>query len=365
MATNSDAETLRNIGLSVIALAVVLAGLIYGRSFLIPLAFAILLWNLLEALIEELGRIPLGPCRMPGPLAVILAIAVIGIFIYLVAYILLGQADAIAAAWPRYEARVKSMIAEWAQWLGPVQSAKVRDVLSKFDAFGQVSGLFVTVQSFVLAVALVVLYVGFLLAESSFVGSKIAAMLPSGDRAHNVNLVLSAISGSVRRYIWIKTLVSALTGGLTYVVLHAIGVDFAETWSLLIFFLNYIPNVGSVLGVAFPALLALLQFNTFGPFLAIALGLTTVHLIIGNVVEPMLMGHSLNMSSFAIILALTFWGTIWGVLGMFLSVPIMVLIMIVCANVPSWRWVAQLLSKDGQIDIGPHNSRMAPDAPGT
>jgi predicted PurR-regulated permease PerM len=108
--------------------------------------------------------------------------------------------------------------------------------------------------------------------------------------------------------------------------------------------------VGAVLGVAFPALLALVQFTTLGPFLAIAIGLTSVQALIGNVVEPMLMGRSLNMSSFAIVLKLTFWGTIWGFVGMFLSVPIMVLIMIVCANVPSWRWVALLLSKDGQID---------------
>jgi AI-2 transport protein TqsA len=353
MATNSDAETLRNMGLAIIAMAVVLAGLVYGSTFLIPLAFAVLLWNLLEALIDGLGRISLGPHRVPGWLAVVLAIAVIGVFLYLVAVILLGQADAIAAAWPRYEARVKTLINEWAQWLGPAPSAKVRDELAKIDTFAQVTGLFVTVQSFVLGLVLVFLYVGFLLAESGFIRAKIVALFPAEDRANDVGRVLTTISGGVRRYVWIKTLVSALTGGLSYVILRVIGVDFAETWGLLIFLLNYIPNVGSVLGVAFPALLALVQFTTLGPFLAIAIGLASVQALIGNVVEPMLMGRSLNMSSFAIVLALTFWGTIWGLVGMFLSVPIMVLVMIVCANVPSWRWVALLLSKDGQIDSGP------------
>ena len=128
-----------------------------------------------------------------------------------------------------------------------------------------------------------------------------------------------------------------------------VGVDFAETWALLIFVLNYIPNIGSIVAVAFPALLALVQFETLGPFIILVISLTAIQLAIGSVLEPMLMGNTLNMSPFAIILALAFWGTIWGIVGMFLSVPIMVMVMIVCAHVPSWRWVAILLSKDGQI----------------
>jgi AI-2 transport protein TqsA len=124
---------------------------------------------------------------------------------------------------------------------------------------------------------------------------------------------------------------------------------FTETWALLIFVLNYIPNIGSIVAVAFPALLALVQFETLGPFIILVISLTTIQLAIGSVLEPMLMGNTLNMSPLAIILGLAFWGTIWGIVGMFLSVPIMVMVMIVCAHVPSWRWMAILLSKDGQI----------------
>jgi AI-2 transport protein TqsA len=165
-----------------------------------------------------------------------------------------------------------------------------------------------------------------------------------------VNSVLTAVSESVRRYIWIKTVVSTLTGVASYAVLRWLGIDFAATWALLIFLLNYIPNIGSIIAVLFPALVALVQFDTLGPFVILVLSLTAVQLAIGSVLEPMLMGHTLNMSPFAIILSLAFWGTIWGIVGMFLSVPIMVLVMIVCAHIPSWRWVAILLSKDGRID---------------
>jgi AI-2 transport protein TqsA len=176
-------------------------------------------------------------------------------------------------------------------------------------------------------------------------------MFPDTRRAQDTASLFATIAQSVRRYIWIKTVVSVLTGVMCYAVLRWLGIDFAETWALLIFLLNYIPNIGSIVAVAFPALLALVQFETPGPFVVLVLSLTAIQLAIGSVLEPMLMGSTLNVSPFAIILSLTFWGTIWGVVGMFLSVPILVAIMIVCAHVPTWRWVAILLSKDGRIVV--------------
>ena len=349
----SDTEKLRSIGISIIAIGVVIAGLVLGRSFLIPLAIAVLLWNLLEALIDGFGRIGVGRVQLPRWFAMMLSIVTVGLAFYVVAIILLAQGDAIAAAWPRYEERLKSIVADLAQWLGPEYSAKIREVIGKIDLTRHATGVFVTAQSLILNALLVVAYVGFLLAERAHISEKIAAMFPDGAQARETDRMLSAISVGIRRYIWIKSLISILTGALSYVVLRGVGVDFAETWALLIFVLNYIPNIGSVVGVIFPTLLALVQFDTLVPFFTIAVGLTAIQLIIGSIVDPMLTGRSLNMSSFAIILLLAFWGTIWGIVGMFLSVPITMLIMIVCANVPSWRWVAILLSKDGRIDPQP------------
>ena len=343
-------EEHRTVGISIIAIGVVIAALVLGRPFLIPLAVAVLLWNLLEALIDGFRRVGIGRVRLPRPFAALLAIAAVGFLVYLIVNILLAQGGAIAEAWPRYEERLKSIAADLALWLGPDYSAKVRGTLGGFDLTKHVAGAFATAQSFILTATLITLYVGFLMGERRYVSEKIAALAPNGQQAHETDKMLSAISSGIRRYIWIKTLISLLTGLLSYAVLRGLGVDFAETWALLIFFLNYIPNIGSVIGVIFPTLLALVQFDTLVPFFSIAVGLTAVQLIIGNVIDPMLTGRSLNMSSFAIVLLLAFWGTIWGIVGMFLCVPIMMLMMIVCANVPSWRWVAVLLSKDGRIE---------------
>jgi AI-2 transport protein TqsA len=348
-----DTDKLRSIGISIVAIGVVITGLVLGRSFLIPLAIAVLLWNLLEALIDGFARIGVGRARLPRWFAAILSIAAVGLVLYVVVIILLAQGDAIASAWPRYEERLKSIVADFAQWLGPDYSNKVRAKLGTIDVTSHAAGVIVTAQALILNAIVVVLYVGFLLVERAYVSDKIAAMFPDAVQAHEMDRMLSAISGGVRRYIWIKSLISIFTAALSYAVLRGVGVDFAETWALLIFVLNYIPNVGSVVGVIFPALLALVQFDTLVPFLTVAIGLTAIQLIIGNIIDPMLTGRSLNMSSFAIILWLAFWGTVWGVVGMFLSVPIMMLIMIVCANVPSLRWVAILLSKDGRIDPQP------------
>jgi AI-2 transport protein TqsA len=347
---SADSEKLRSVGISIIAISVVIAGLVLGRSFLIPLAIAVLLWNLLEALIDGFRRIGVGRVRLPRSIATLLAIAAVGLLVYLIGSIILAQGGAVTEAWPRYEERLKTIASDLSLWLGPDYSAKVRELIGKFDLTRHAAGFFVTAQSFILNAILIVLYVGFLMGERRHVSQKIAALFPDAGQARDTDKMLSAISGGIRRYIWIKTLISLLTACLSYAVLRGLGVDFAETWAMLIFFLNYIPNIGSVIGVIFPTLLALVQFDTLVPFLSIAIGLTAIQLIIGNVIDPMLTGRSLNMSSFAIVLLLAFWGTIWGIVGMFLCVPIMMLMMIVCANVPSWRWVAILLSKDGRIE---------------
>jgi predicted PurR-regulated permease PerM len=351
MDTAGDSERLRNAGLAIIAFGVVIAGLVYGRSFLVPLAMAIFIWNVLEAMIKGFASIEIGRLQPPRWLATILGFAAVILGFYLISSILLGQVDAISSAWPRYVARFESIVSDLARWLGPERSAKVKEALAEIDLTKSVPGLVSSTQSIVFSTLLVIAYVGFLFVERGQVTAKVAAMFPDEGRAQIMAKLLATISSNVQRYIWFKTVVSVLTGGACYVVLRILGIDFAETWALLIFVLNYIPNIGSIVGVAFPALLALVQFETLGPFVILVVSLTAIQIVIGSVLEPMLMGKSLNMSPFAIIVSLAFWGTVWGIVGMFLSVPILVVIMIVCAHVPSWRWIAILLSKDGRIAV--------------
>jgi AI-2 transport protein TqsA len=126
-------------------------------------------------------------------------------------------------------------------------------------------------------------------------------------------------------------------------MLALMGVNFAAFWALLIFILTYIPTVGAG-AVVLPALMALVQFGTLGPALVIIVLLGAAHFVLMNVAAPMILGQSLNLSPFAIILALTFWGLVWGLAGLFLAVPITAAIAIVCTHVDGLRWVATMLA---------------------
>jgi len=161
--------------------------------------------------------------------------------------------------------------------------------------------------------------------------------------------LLFHIHRRISDYLILKTIVSAITGVLSYFILIFIGVDFPMFWAFLIFILNFIPNIGSLIATLFPAFIALVQFGSLGQFLLVLLGVGAVQ-VVGNFVEPKIMGTSLNLSPLVVILSLTFWGYICGIVGMMLAVPIMVIVVIVLAQFPSTRTAAIWLSEKGDIE---------------
>ena len=334
-----------------VILALTLTVLVVGRDFLVPLAVAILFWNLLNALAAVFGRIKIGKSPMPGWLAWTLSIA--GLFVAngLVYWILTSQSDALTAAAPVYEANFVKLSDNFATLLGIERMPSTEQLMESVNIGAVLSWLGGSVGSLLAELVLVFLYVAFLLAEQRHFPEKITRLVSDEENAARARILMGQISKQVQTYIWIKTVVSLITGFVSYIVLRLIGVDFAAVWALIIFLLNYIPNVGSALGVIFPALLALVQFETLTPFIMVVLGLGTVQFIIGNVVEPAMMGSTLNLSSFVIILSLTFWGMIWGIPGMILSVPITVIVAIICSHFKRLHWIAILLSGDGRINV--------------
>lgn len=164
-----------------------------------------------------------------------------------------------------------------------------------------------------------------------------------GDRAEKAFQVTEAINSSVRKYLWVKTLVSLGTGGLYALILGVAGVDFWILWGFLGFILNYIPYIGSYIATILPTALALIQF---GPLVAVVLLalMLTVQTIMGSVVEPKVLGRELNLSPILVLIALAFWGWVWGFVGMFLSIPITASLKIIMDHVEETRVVARLMS---------------------
>jgi AI-2 transport protein TqsA len=169
------------------------------------------------------------------------------------------------------------------------------------------------------------------------------------------------VRDSLERYLWIQTLCGGIIAVGSWALMMAIGLEDSFFWAFLIFVIFYIPIVGAAVGIAAPAVFALLQFPTPWPAVFLALTLFGLAFIVGNILLPRLQGKSLNIDPVMILLSLAFWGSIWGVTGMFLSTPLTLLVMVILAQFEGTRWIAVLLSADGDPQgTGAAPARLAP-----
>lgn len=347
--------------LAMVTFPILLGLLWFGRDFLIPIALATLLFILSTALIDRLHSVTILGHSVPKWLAYVSVTAFMFLAVISLGYVISNQAAAVSEAIPRYTARFASLKAQIADVFGAeilsaidqaIADAKVGAWIGKFAA--SAAGVFGDL-------GLILLYLAFMLAERSAFSEKLPRLCSTPVTAKWIADALKSISLSVRQYMWINTLTSAMSGALAFVVLKVLGVDFAASLALIVFLVNFIPSIGSFLGVLFPALLALLQFDTITPALIVVVVYGGGDAIIGNVVQPKLQGKSLNLSALAVMVALAFWGMLWGGVGAFMAVPLTVVIMIVCSQVPGLQPFARLFSSDGVLP-GDEGSDATPAA---
>ena len=315
MSTSGGLVNTTNV-LLIILISLVL--LYIGQDFLIPLVLAIMTWSLLNAFTDHIQKIKLGKIKLSRKLALLLSIVALSSLFLLVYQILASQSQALEAAAPVYEENFNAILNDLVTRLGIEEVPSSNQFLESVNLGSLLSWLGGSVGYLLSSLFLVLIYTAFLFAEQPVMAKKLDALADNPANANDMYGILTQIATQVQNYIWMKTLVSLATSLLSYLVLIWVGVDFAAVWALLVFMLNFIPNIGSIMSVMLPALLTLVQFDTLTPFFFIAVGLGAVQFIIGNIVEPALMGKSLNLSSLMIILSLTFWGLLWGIPGMFL-----------------------------------------------
>lgn len=338
-----------NYAAALIIVALIMMFLVEGRALLVPLALAVLFWVLIDGIAGLYGRASFFGGTMPRWLALTAAgLTVLGITA-LVILMVSQNVAAVAEAAPEYQRKFEGLVERVAPVFGVDHVPRLSELLKRFNIAPMIGLLAGTVAGLMGNIGLVLVYLLFLFVEQAAFETKIKALFPNPDRRERIRRILREINEDVRKYMRLKTAMAGATGLCSYLVLHLVGVDYAAFWALVIFLLNYIPTIGSILGIMFPALLTLVQFETIGPFLIVSIGLTSIQLIIDNVIEPRLMGGALNLSSLGVILSLAMWGSIWGIVGMFLSVPIMVIMMIIFANFQQTRGIAVLLSADGKI----------------
>ena len=158
------------------------------------------------------------------------------------------------------------------------------------------------------------------------------------------------IQKSVVSYMMIKTLINLGTGIVAFIICTLFGIKFALFWGFLAFLLHYVPSIGSITGTIPPILMAIIQYDTLGPIVILALSLIGAQMVIGNFIEPMIMGEQLHLNTLTVLIGLVFWGWLWGIPGMILSVPLMVILKLILEKIPDTAIVSRLMGSPRQTN---------------
>ncbi len=313
-----------------------------AQSVVLPLIIAWLLSYILGPMINALAR-----RKVPTALATTFTLLILFVALYVLGGFIYGRVLVIASEYAKYEEILRTMINDvtqkWEYGRELVQQLDLTTLIGTQIAKAVGSGI-----SFAWNLILVIIFLIFLLLGKPYFKFKLLKAMPENE-AGRVDAIVSAIAGQLSRYLSVQCLISFATGFFVWLALRIIGVDFAITWGMLAFFLNFIPTIGSIAASIPPILLALVQFYSlesgpnFGPAIAAGISLLTIQMVIGNGVAPKVMGDKLNLSPVVVLLSLIFWGWLWGITGALLSVPIASAIKIVCENIEPLRPISVMM----------------------
>jgi predicted PurR-regulated permease PerM len=339
--------------LASVALAVVLGWLLWvGQAILLPIIAALITLYILSAAAGGLGRVP-GLGWTPGWLRrIIVLILFLGVTVALSTLVTTNVTQAVSSL-PEYAANIEALVARLAGRFGfaeePAWEALVAFVSEWFDVGRLAAILLSTLSSLGGQVLLVVLYAAFLFTERGTFERKLALAIRDEDRRDRARAFLHKANDRIGNYLVVKTVVNVMLAVISLAVMLVLGIDFAIFWAVLIGLLNYIPYVGSLVGVAFPVLLALAQFGSLGIAVVTLVGLTVAQQVMGSIVEPRMMSRAFNLSTFVVLVSLSFWAAIWGLAGAILAVPMTSILVIILAEIEATRPAAVMLSADGRV----------------
>lgn len=323
--------------------------LLLGKDLLIPL---ILAFFLASSLIRT-HHILQEKCKLPRFVSIIgtaiLYIGVLSIF----AMIINNNVQSIINNAPQYEEKIVQVINGVLGAVGLEQSFSFGNIFNSLNLSSLFSSIGWAMTSILASASTILIYTAFILAEYTFIGTKFTTLIALSPEGKKLWEVFGKIKKDIASYFMIHNFFSASTGIGTYIICLSLGIDFAAFWWLLAFMLNYIPTIGSAMAAVIPVFFSLIQFGANEQWwmvwvLAALLG--ALQFTMGNVIEPKFLGNKLNLSPLVILLSLTFWWYIWWVVGMFLSIPLMVMVNIACSYFESTKWIHIILSQKGTLD---------------
>ena len=339
--------------LAFIAVIILAAVLRITSSVLMPFTVAVFLAFVTYPIVNYLERF-----RIPRIVSALIVILLLFSLLLVMVMILYTSGQRLITLYPRYEVRIREIYI----WVALIFELPYDEYMSIFDNIWGQADVRTQVREMTLAFTnglinfitnafMVALFMIFLLFEAVYFREKLDNAF-SGERAEKIKKISADVMTQVTRYLFIKFVISAFTGVVVGIGLWFVGVELAVVWGLIQFILNFIPNIGSIAAGVGATIFALVQFWP-EPWPVVAAGtiMLASNMIIGNFIDPKITGERLGISPLVVIVSLMIWGWIWGFAGMILAVPMMVIIKIVCENIPVLEPIAILMSSRKSVTV--------------
>lgn len=327
--------------------------LFIGKDVLVPAVFGAVVVYVIVGLTHALHRVPVVGALLPVQARTLLPIVVIGCALVVAGYLLIANRDHVVALAPQYQATLLAAVQKVAALFGietePTWATPRQDMPARINVQVLLGSMLASVSSIAATIVVVLLYAVFLLIERHGLHRKLAHIAGDPHQLARLREVIGDINLRAGSHLALKTLLSVFLGAVSWAVMRYFELEFAGFWAVLIAILNFVPYLGSVLGVMFPAIMAIVQFVDPGVVFSLVAALTVAQFLIGNFLDPYVMGYSLNLSPFAILVSLAVWSELWGIPGAFLAVPITAILAIVFSELAGTRPIAVLLSRNGSL----------------
>lgn len=332
-----------------ISIALTVVALVYCEPIIVPFIIAILIWFVVKKIRNLIDKVHFIKKYIPTWIKSILASFVIFSLLLFIAQVLIRSIENLSHSYEHYLSNVELISTKINELFKIDIQEEITNFFQEFDFTNYLKSLLNSLSDILGNMVMIIFYTVFLFVEESLFIHKLKLIFSNKDHYEDMMRTMKKVDRSMSSYISLKSLISLITTTLSYFILLGVGIDSPLFWAFLIFMFNFIPSIGPIMGTILPALFSLIQFGEFVPFLVILFGVGGVAVLVGSLIEPKVMGNTLNISPLVAILSLAIWGSLWGIVGMLLSVPITVAMIIIFAQFPQTRSVAILLSERGRV----------------
>jgi predicted PurR-regulated permease PerM len=323
------------------------------QTIILPLVVAIFGTVILNPLIDQITKYTKN--KIVEIISIIILLMFLFVALNLIGYLFFLSIKKVAIGLPDYDAKLRLFIENFSNryqfapdllkrlGIDTTEKWDWEKTLGNFSISDTIVSILGSIFNFISRTFLVIIYMLFMLLGRGNLKPKLNRILPP-EKVKNVQLIVIHIEEKIQRYLIAKTIISLITGFLAGIVLFLFKVDFALTWAILTVLLNFIPTIGSAIATILPVLIAFLSTGALYPALPVLFFLVGIQFLIGNIIDPRVIGDIVDVSPVAVLVGLIFWGWLWGIIGMFLAVPIIVSIKLIFEHFESLRFISILLS---------------------